>query len=186
MSRANRTTFRPEAEGIEDRVLTTGGLMGLHAPHPAIVHHGITAQGGGHHHHAPQPPPPDRPGGGIGPGLGAGLVRLALPGNYLDYGVVTIWNNTPTQASFSVGASTFNNGQLYPFLLNPGQFKSFYAPKIGPELPLFAVSFGNGSPLIPLPQDNLVFEAKSYVPAGTAGWPYAINLGVNGYYMSYI
>ena len=53
-------------------------------------------------------------------------------------------------------------------------------------LPLFVVSFGKGAPLIPLPQDNLVFEASTYVPAGTAGWPYAINLGVNGYKISYI
>ena len=32
-----------------------------------------------------------------------------------------------------------------------------------------------------LPQDNLIFEAKGWVPGGTAGYPYAINFGVNGY-----
>ena len=97
---------------------------------------------------------------------------------------MTIWNNTNDKTFFSVGAN--NNGTLYPFVLNPGQFRSFYAPKVGSNLPVFAVSFGNGSPLIPLPKENLVYEVKGYVPSGTAGWPYAINLGVNGYYLSYI
>ena len=184
MSRRDRRAFQPNAEGIEDRVLTTGGLSGLLAHHPAPAH-GIVMEGkpSQPHHHGPTAhggPPL------IGPGLGQGLVRLALPGSYLDYGVVTIWNNTPAQVTFGVGASTFKNGQLFPFTLNSGQFRSFYAAKIGPMLPLFVVSFGKGAPLIPLPQDNLVFEASAYVPAGTAGWPYAINLGVNGYKISYI
>jgi hypothetical protein len=207
MSRVSRHAFRPEARLLEGRELTTAGVGSLaaahaaqvHAHHAAVVaareahriqvqaHHAAVAPAAAHGHaHKPTLPPSGRP--GIGPGLGRGLVRLALPGSFGDFGVVSIWNNTLSTANFSVSASTFNNGLYYPFSLAPGQVRSFYAsvaPVTG-TLPVFQVSFGLGTPSIALPQDNLIFETKSWVPNGTAGYPYAINFGVNGYYLSYI
>jgi hypothetical protein len=164
--------------------------LGLAPAHLALApahHGGIVALGGGSHHpHGPHLPPSGRP--GIGPGLGHGLIRLALPGNFLDYGVVTIWNNTRAPATIWVSASTFRNGEFFPFILGSGQFRSFYAAvdTSSGALPLFQVSFGPGTDSIPLPHDNLIFESPAYFPAGTAGWPYAINFGVDGYYISYI
>jgi len=178
MSQVKRRAFRPRAEEIEDRVLTTAGITSHVAPPHGILAETLHAS---HHKATSWVVPPV-----IGPGLDGGLVRLALPGNYLDYGVVTIWNNTLYPATIGVGANTYNHGTIYAFTLQPGTNKSFYAPRIGHALPTFAVSFGPGAPLIPLPQDNLVFESTGYVPSGTAGYPYAINLGPHGYQLSYI
>jgi len=139
---------------------------------------------------APQfglPPAPGYPGSrGVAPGLGKGLLRVTLPGNYGNYGVVTIWNNTPYQVLFGVSASTYNNGQPYPFLLNPGQGRSFFAPVVYGMSPVFQVRFGTNPLPVTLPQTNTVFEGPGWSPVGTAGYPYAINIGVNGYFISSI
>lgn len=114
-------------------------------------------------------------------------VRLRLPYNFLDYGVVTLWNNTTSPVTVSVSGSTFNNGQFYPFTILSGQNRSFYAPVVSGRVPLFQVSFNaDQSRPIPLPQVNVVFDSPTYVPQGTAGWPYAIGIGVNGYFLSRI
>jgi hypothetical protein len=186
MSCRMERAFRPGAERVESRELTTGGLVG-HVAAPAIVHH-ATIHAAVHHPppRLPHFPYPGLP--GVGPGIGKGLVRLALPRTFGDFGVVTLWNNTNTTVSFAVSASTFNNGLYYPFTLRSGQVRSFFAPvaKVTQTMPVFQVRFGPGSVPVVLPQDNLVFEASTYIPAGTAGWPYAINLGPNGYSISAI
>jgi hypothetical protein len=147
----------------------------------------------GHHAHlAPLTAPHGQnhaaswPGSSIQGGLGHGLIRLALPFNYRDYGVITIWNNTTGPVNFLVSASTFNNGAFYPFLLQSGQHQSYYAAQMNGVNPVFQVRLAATASPIVIPNENIVFETTTYVPAGTAGWPYAINLGVNGYYLSYI
>ena len=136
----------------------------------------MTAFGGGRH----RPAPP------IGPGLGRGLVRLALPLHYLDYGVITVWNNTFSTVNLTVGASTFANGQAFPFAIRSGQFRSFYAPVIDGVEPVFGVTFDPTVDPILVSKVNVVFEEPAYFPPGKAGRPYSINFGVNGLYLSYI
>jgi hypothetical protein len=112
-------------------------------------------------------------------------VKLKLPYNFQDWGVVSLWNNTGGSVTFQVSASTFNNGQFYTFSLNSGQNMAFYAPVVSGFAPVFQVRFNSSqSDAIPIPEDNIVFESTSYVPSGTAGRPYAIGLGVNGYFTS--
>lgn len=201
--RASRA-FRPLAEVVERRDLAT---VGIHAaavraataahPHaaakPAHVHKPVVV-----HPHGPvkpavvkqvHPVPPKVTSTNlprIGPGLGKGLLTLSLPTSYSDYGVVTLWNNTRTTLTAQVSASTYNNGNTYSFSFNPGQVRSFYAPVVNGTLPVFQVGFGAGSAVTTLPQDNVVFEALGWVPSATAGWPYAINFGPNGYVISAI
>lgn len=179
-SRVKRS-FRPGAEGLDERCLTTvqAWTAGL----------GVQTLAAPRHHEARVPNPALRhpralvqP--GTGPNGGLGLIRLGLPSSFLDYGVVTLWNNTRTTAAFSVSASTFRNGQFYPFLLRPGQVQSFFAPVVNGNVPQFLVRFPanpRNAMALPLPYQNIVFESPSYLPSGTAGWPYAIGYGVNGY-----
>lgn len=166
--RRSAKAFRPAVEGVESRELAAGGLAGL-AAHPAGPH---TMKPAIHSE--------------IGPGLGHGLVRLTMPYNFQNYGVVSIWNNTYTRVTFLASASTYQNGTPYSFTLFPGQVRSFYAQELNGFLPTFEVSFGRGAPWTVLPLENKVFDGPGYVPNGTAGWPYAINIGVNGYYISYV
>lgn len=121
------------------------------------------------------------------PNGGVGLIRLGLPGGFLDYGVVSLWNNTNTTVTFGISASTYRNGQTFFFTFRPGQNQSFYAPVVNGIKPLFQMRF-NANPSNPtiLTQQNIVFESPRYVPQGTAGWPYAIGLGVNGYFVTSI
>lgn len=135
----------------------------------------------------PNPNPRPDPNPGSGPNGGMGLIRLGLPSGFLDYGVVSLWNNTNTTVTFGISASTYRNGQTFFFTFRPGQNQSFYAPVVNGIKPLFQVTF-NSDPRnsIPLPQQNIVFESPRYVPQGTAGWPYAIGYGVNGYFLTQI
>jgi hypothetical protein len=188
-------------ECVEERCVATAHLaaaaLDLHAlaaAHHHAVHRFATAAG---HHAAHSPgntlvihaPLPSSPASGsvTPPGTkgGVGTLHVTLPFDHQDWGVVTLWNNTNTTATFTVSASTFNNGQFYPFALQSGQVRSFFAPVVQGDAPLFQVSFepGNAHP-IPLPNDNIVFESTSYAPAATAGWPYAINLGLGAYSVS--
>jgi len=132
----------------------------------------------------PRAPVGSRP--GVGPGLGKGLVRLALPYTYGDFGIITLWNNTADRVGFDASASTYQGGRPQFFVLNPGQYKSFYAPVVNSQQPAFTVDFGAAGEVVTAPVDNVVFEGPGFVPSGTAGYPYAINDGVNGYYLSYI
>lgn len=136
-------------------------------------------------------PLPPRPGPGpvtgTTPNGGIGLIRLGLPAGFIDFGVVSLWNNTNTTVTFGISASTYRNGQTFFFTFRPGQNQSFYAPVVNGVKPLFLVRF-NSAPnnVIPLPDQNIVFESPRYVPQGTAGWPYAIGIGVNGYFITTI
>ncbi|MFO0908554.1 MAG: hypothetical protein U0794_09355 [Isosphaeraceae bacterium] len=51
---------------------------------------------------------------------------------------------------------------------------------------MFRVAINPNFRPVVLPQMNIIFDDPSYFPAGTAGRPYAINLGVNGLKLSYI
>jgi hypothetical protein len=178
--------FRPGAEGFEDRALTTGGLgvgaavaIAHHEHALAVAHHGgVTAEGRPARPHLAPPP--------IQPGLGRGLVRLALPLSYLDYGVITVWNNTFNPVTIGVSASTFANGQPFLFTIPSGTNRSFYAPVVNGQVPVFTLAVNPNFPPYVITQTNIVFESRAYVPAGTAGFPYSINFGVNGLYLSYI
>ncbi|WP_074315507.1 hypothetical protein [Singulisphaera sp. GP187] len=135
----------------------------------------------------PRPRPTPQPNPGSGPNGGMGLIRLGLPGGFLDYGVVSLWNNTGTTVTFGISASTYRNGQTFFFTFRPGQNQSFFAPVVNGVKPLFQVTFNSDvRNAIPLPQQNIVFESPRYVPQGTAGWPYAIGYGVNGYFLTQI
>ncbi|AGA27170.1 hypothetical protein [Singulisphaera acidiphila] len=130
----------------------------------------------------PRPRPNPNPNPGSGPNGGMGLIRLGIPNGFLDYGVVSLWNNTGTTLTFGISASTYRNGQTFLFTFRPGQNQSFYAPVVHGEKPLFQVTFNTDARNpITLPQQNIVFESPRYVPQGTAGWPYAIGNGVNGF-----
>jgi hypothetical protein len=195
--RAKRA-FRPGVERVEGRALTTGGagaaaeilgggaglLQAAHGLHTQAAGGAVKALGGHKHPvHRLGFPAGSLP---IGNGLGQGLVRLTLPLHFLDYGVITLWNNTPSVVGFQVSASTFAGGQFFQFALLSGGFRSFYAPAIGGQPPLFQVALNPNFRPIVIPQVNVVFESPAYFPAGTAGRPYAINFGVNGLYLSYI
>ena len=170
--------YRPSVERVEGRELAAGGLTG----------HAVAAERAGLGRletrvaRYPNFPYPGLP--GVGPGLGHGLTRLSLPLSYGDYGVITLWNNTRTAVQFTVSASTYQNNTPYLFALYPGALRSFYAPVANDAMPAFTVGFGSGGVTTVLPMDNLVFEGSGYVPASTAGWPYAINFGFNGYSIS--
>jgi len=118
---------------------------------------------------------------------GSGTFHFRLPSNFQDWGVVTLWNNTNVQVTFGVSASTFQNGLFHTFTLNSGQRQSFFAPVVSGRAPQFQVSFNpDNSKPIPLSNVNIVFESSSFVPQSTAGWPYAINLGLNTFSISQI
>ncbi len=116
-----------------------------------------------------------------------GLIRLGLPSGFLDYGVVSLWNNTGTTVTFGVSASTYRNGQTFLFTFRPGQNQSFYAPVVNGIKPLFLVTF-NSNPHnpIPLTQQNIVFESSPLRPSRDGRMAYAIGYGVNGYFISTI
>jgi hypothetical protein len=186
MKRSAKRSFRPVAECCEDRCVATAHLAAaafdlhaLSAAHHRVTHPAFHTSRPQHHHHQHKPAGQPSSPGQVGT---PGMLHFRLPSNYLDYGVVTIWNNTNAPATFQLSASTFNNGQFYPFTLPSGGVQSYFAPVVNGQAPLFQVSFNaNRSNPIPLPQENIVFQSSTWVPTGTAGWPYAIGFGVNGY-----
>ncbi len=197
MSNRSRRMFLPCVEGVEQRCAATADLAGaavaahafeIHAQ--AIPHHQTAhpflMRGQQHLRHRPHSGPVT---GSMPTTIvnGSGTFHFRLPPTYLDWGVVTLWNNTNGQVTFGVSASSYNNGQYYSFTLNSGQRQSFFAPVVNNQAPLFRVSFSpNYANPISLPQDNIVFESPNYVPQATAGWPYAINFGLNTYSISQI
>lgn len=186
MNNRSKRTFRPGAEAMEGRCLATAGVaeasVGLHAlaaqrvSERALVR---AERGAAHVHPAAN--------SGSGPSGAAGVIRLGLPQNFLDYGVVTLWNNSRTTASFTVSASTFQNGRPFSFILQSGQVQSFFAPVVGTSVPVFRVRFNaNPANVFTLANENIVFQGPGYTPSATAGWPYRIDLGPNGYYTATI
>lgn len=198
MKRAGKRAFVPTAERVEERALTTGGLgaaataelvraIGWAQVPAATAHAAGTITALAHHkppHHPHFALPPSPP---IKGGLGHGLIRLALPGNYLDYGVITIWNNTNSAVTFGVSVSSYNGGQFVSFTLGSGRYQSYYGgSSLNNVLPVFRVALNPNVTPYTIPNENVVFESPAYYPAGTAGFPYAINVGVNGLFLSYI
>ncbi len=183
MKKRPSQTFRPSAEAIEERLLTTvlpmSPPVGVAAarfhmrgsinappriapvrgnPFPVITF--------GHH----------RPGHGHGP---FGGWRSDSTADYMNWGVITIWNKSTATVTYSVGASTYDNGRFHNFSLRPGGRQAFYAPFGGSfnSAPAFFVSFdtiqhGNAMQVSDI---NVVNESPRWVPrVGTEGRPYAI------------
>lgn len=209
MRRQARLELRPGVEGVEERRLTTvgvgGAVAGLHAAargngpaHAEIAASRFHGHGHGHlrgHFRAhlrfgrPGAAPVDFVPivlvGGVGSGNGSSVARL--PANYLDWGVVTLWNNTSSTVTFSVSASTYNGGRFSPFQLPSGGSQSYFAPVVSGNKPVFRVSFfaDNSNP-ITLQFENTVFAPTTYNPPSTAGFPYAINAGLTTPYITQI
>ena len=173
-------TFQPCAEGVEERVLTTAGLTaaGVHeirlARQQMIAETRATAFAKREGIRALDVPP-------IGPGLGQGLLRITLPSNHVDYGVISIWNNTNTRVTLLVGASTHQGGAYQAFTLMPGRTQSYYAlSTMNGDSPIFQVRLPGQSEPLTLTKVNVVFQQFGYYAPAKAGYPYAINFGVNG------
>lgn len=196
-----KRAFRPGLEEVERRALTASAGLGFgHGARGAVLAlRESRAEALSQRFQAPEisalnrRPPVGRPRPGpgatlpIGPGLGRGLVRLTIPLNYVDYGVATLWNNTTTAVSFGVSASTYANGQYFTFALNPGEYRSIYATYTATgQAPTIKVAINPNYPPVTLSQLNTVFEKPNWVPTGTEGRPFAINVGVNGLYLSEI
>jgi hypothetical protein len=123
-------------------------------------------------------------------GRGGHRGQGGLPSNYVDWGVITIWNPTNQRVTFSVSASTFQNGRFFNFTLGPGQFQSYYARFDAQNLPpFFHVSFDpiNHTNPIQAQMINTVFEKTTWFPGvGTEGFPYQIAVDINGFRLAQI
>ena len=119
---------------------------------------------------------------------GGGGTQGALPSNYHDWGVITLWNTTNQKVTFSVSASTYRAGQYFNFTLRPGQYQSYYAAFSNTKnTPVFRVSFDpiHQNNAIQISKINTVYERSSWYPAvGTEGFPYAIATNVSGLYLT--
>ena len=189
MKKRPSQTFRPSAEAIEERLLTTVLPMSPPAGVAAARFHMrgtvnapprvAPVRGNpspfitfGHPRHGPG----HGPGHGLGPGGGW---RADSTADYMNWGVITIWNKSNAFVTYSVGASTFDNGRFHNFSLRPGGRQAFYAPFGGSfnSAPAFFVSFDTiqRSNAIQVSDINVVNEAPRWVPrVGTEGRPYAI------------
>jgi len=120
----------------------------------------------------------------------AGPTQGALPNNFQNWGVISIWNTTNQRLTFSVSASTYNNGRFFNFTLRPGAYQSYYAAfDQFDNAPQFRVSFDpiNKTNPTAVSDLNVVFERMRWFPkAGTEGRPYAIAVNVSGYYLTQI
>ena len=188
--------FRPCGEPVEARSLATAGMGAAVAArveafrelraerHAAVAAWRAEVKAA---HAAGATPNLSASGSPIRPGLGRGLVRLTMPLASRDFAVVTIWNNTFDRVNLSVSVSTYQNGQYFPFSLPSGHYQSYYASIAdGAATPTLRVRLGDNATPIVLPKVNIVYEDRTFVPAGKAGYPYAISVGVNGLFLSYV
>jgi hypothetical protein len=120
--------------------------------------------------------------------MAGGSGQGSLPSNFRDWGVITIWNSTTHRVTFSVSASTFQNGRYFNFTLRPNGFQAYYAKfDAFNNAPFFHVSFDpiNRTNSIQLSDINTVFQRNNWFPAvGTEGKPYAIATDVSGLYLT--
>ena len=73
--------------------------------------------------------------------------------------MITIWNSTTSNVTFSISASPYQSGQYFNFTLRPGQFQSYYASfSITNNAPIFRVSFD------PIHQFNAIQLSDPTVP----------------------
>jgi len=180
MKKRPSQTFRPSAEAIEERLLTT--VL------PVSPSAGIAAarfQMRGTINASPRVAPvrgnpsPVVTFGHPQGGLGGGPQRVDSTADYMNWGVITIWNKSSAPVTYSVAASTYDNGRFYNFSLRPGGRQAFYAPFGGSftSAPAFFVSFDTiqRSNAMQVTDINVVNESPRWVPrVGTEGRPYAI------------
>jgi len=181
MKKRASQVFRPSAEAIEERLLTTvlPWSPGAGVGPPAArfqMRFGVNA------------PPRVAPVRGnpapvvtLGPHRGGpgGLGRPESTADYMNWGVITIWNKSNAVVTYSVGASTFDSGRFQNFTLRPGGRQAFYAPFGGSfnSAPAFFVSFDTiqRSNAMQVTDINVVNESPRWFPrVGTEGRPYAI------------
>lgn len=180
MKKRRSQVFRPSAEAIEGRLLTTvlplapgAGVtaaaarfqmrFGLNAPpRMAPIRGGL---------------PPSMP---LGPHRGGlGPWRAPSTADYMNWGVITIWNKSSAPVTFAASASTYDFGRFQNFTLRPGGYQAFYAPFGGPfnSAPSFYVTFDpiQRTNTIQIDDMNVVNESPRWIPrVGTEGRPYAI------------
>lgn len=128
------------------------------------------------------------PNGPTTSGVGAGFLgnqggpinnRPTPPAANVNYGLITIKNATLAAVTFSISASTYQNGKFFNFTLNPGQSQVYYAPYGGPlnSAPSFQVSFDTAQQryAIQLSDVNTVFASSKWTPTDVSqGRPYEI------------
>lgn len=103
-------------------------------------------------------------------------------------GAISLWNTTGHRITFSVSASTFQNGRYFNFTLRAGQHQVYYAAYDRfNNAPAFRVSFDpihQSNPTL-VSDINTVFERVRWYPwIGTEGRPYAIATSVSGLYLT--
>ena len=178
MRNRRTVTFRPDLQRIEDRCLAS--------VHPLVSHAGLHGLAGQADAHAVAVHPFHTGHVVVMAGGGQG----ALPSNYHDWGVITIWNTTNQRVTFSVSASTYQNGRYYNFTLRPGAYQAYYATfDANNNPPFFHVSFDpiNRTNSIQLSDLNIVYQRRNWYPwVGTEGRPYAIATDVSGLYLTTI
>ncbi|WP_337174427.1 hypothetical protein [Paludisphaera sp.] len=128
------------------------------------------------------------PRGPLTPGVGAGFLgnqggrlnwRPAPPAVNVNYGLITIKNATLATITFSVSASTYQNGAFSNFTLAPGQSQVYYARYGGPldSAPSFQVSFDivERRDVIQITDVNSVYASSRWAPTDDSqGKPYEI------------
>ena len=186
MRNRERYTFRPGLETVEDRCLAAAhGIAGLAAG--GTLHGAAQVAATVPAVQARHAVPSITAGGKIVV-FGSGQGQGGLPANYIDWGVITLWNTTSSRVTFSVSASTYQGGRYFNFTLKPGQCQSYYAAFSANQMaPAFRVSFDTIHQFnaILLSDENIVFEKRSWYPAaGTEGRPYAIANSVSGLYLT--
>ncbi|MGC8642885.1 MAG: hypothetical protein ACP5XB_23760 [Isosphaeraceae bacterium] len=176
MKSRHSVSFRPDLQHVEDRFLAT--------VHPLVSHAGLPGLAGQAHAAAVHP----LHSGHIVMMAGGGSRQQGLPANYHDWGLISIWNTTNQRLTFSVAASTFQNGRYFNFTLPPRGYQVYYATyDSSGNQPYFNVSFDpiHRTNAIQISDINTVFQRRNYYPwMGTEGRPYAIASGVSGLYLT--
>ncbi|AMV36706.1 hypothetical protein [Planctomyces sp. SH-PL62] len=103
----------------------------------------------------------------------------------VNYGLITITNTTEATITFSVSASTFENGRFYDFTLKAGQSQVYFSRFGGPfdSAPTFQASFDTAERrnAIQLAEVNTVYASTRWVPSDPSlGRPYAIVADAGG------
>ncbi len=133
-------------------------------------------------------PHPIQHGGVVVMAAPAGGGQGQLPGGYQNWGAITLWNSTTHRVTFSVSASTYQNGRYFNFTLRPGAHQVYYAAYDQfNNAPVFHVSFDpiHQSNAVQLSDINTIFERVRWYPGiGDEGRPYAIATDVSGLYLT--
>lgn len=167
--------FRPRAEAVEERLLmTVFGESAAAGVAAARFQMGVSVNAPPRVAPVRGNPAPVVTLGRHGPGGGGGSTA-----NYMNWGVITIWNKSSVPVTYSVAASTYDFGRFQNFFLRPGGRQAYYAPFGGSfdSAPTFFVGFDpiRRSNAIQISDINVVNESPRWFPrVGTEGRPYAI------------